>query len=182
MTPPRRCRLATVWLSGCSGCHMSLLDLDEWLFDLAERAEIVYSPIASDIKTYPRGVDVVLVEGAVATRDNLAQARLLRRRSRWVIAMGDCAAAGNVTALRNLCGDSVAQSSAVARDCAYRQLAEAGGAIPPGGTALTPLLDRVLPLHRVIRVDGVLPGCPPSAAAIRACLEPLLRHCHHGPP
>ncbi|MEB3193991.1 MAG: oxidoreductase, partial [Cyanobacteriota bacterium] len=69
MTPPRL-RFATVWLAGCSGCHMSFLDLDEFLFELAERVEVVYSPVASDAKTYPEGVDLVLVEGAVANADN----------------------------------------------------------------------------------------------------------------
>ena len=62
-------KLATVWLGGCSGCHMSFLDLDEWLFDLAAQVDLVYSPFA-DIKEYPEGVDVVLVEGAVANEDN----------------------------------------------------------------------------------------------------------------
>ena len=59
-TPPRgrKLRLATVWLAGCSGCHMSFLDLDEFLFDLAKEVEIVFSPVASDIKCYPEGVDV----------------------------------------------------------------------------------------------------------------------------
>ncbi len=182
MSRSQRCRLATVWLSGCSGCHMSLLDLDEWLFELADLAEIVYSPIASDSKTYPGAVDVVLVEGAVATRDNLEQALLLRRHSRWVIAMGDCAAAGNVTALRNLCGEAVAESAGVALDCSYRQLAEAPAVIPQGSAQLPALLERVLPLHRVISVDALLPGCPPSATAIRTLLEPLLRRCNQGLP
>src|SRR5262249_31905546 len=63
-------KLATVWLGGCSGCHMSFLDLDEWLIELAGRADLVYSPIA-DVKQYPEGVDVVLVEGAVANEENL---------------------------------------------------------------------------------------------------------------
>ena len=64
-------RLATVWLAGCSGCHMSFLDLDEWLLELADRANIVYSPVASDIKTYPSDVDIALLEGGVANTDNL---------------------------------------------------------------------------------------------------------------
>ena len=63
-------RLATVWLGGCSGCHMSFLDLDEWLITLAEQVRLVYSPIA-DIKEYPEGVDVVLIEGAVANDEHL---------------------------------------------------------------------------------------------------------------
>ena len=71
LAPPSKLRFATVWLAGCSGCHMSFLDLDEWLFELAEAVEIVYSPVASDIKVFPEGVDLCLVEGAVANADNL---------------------------------------------------------------------------------------------------------------
>jgi NAD-reducing hydrogenase small subunit len=68
-----RLRLATVWLGGCSGCHMSLLDLDEWLIELSRLADVVYTPLA-DVKEYPDGVDVVLVEGAVANENPLGSA------------------------------------------------------------------------------------------------------------
>ena len=65
-----RIKLATIWLSGCSGCHMSLLDLDERLFELVQKADIVYSPLM-DVKEYPQNVDVVLVEGAIANEEQL---------------------------------------------------------------------------------------------------------------
>ena len=89
-----RLRLATVWLMGCSGCHMAFLDLDEALVTLADRYDIVHSPVLSDRKVFPEGVDVCLVEGAVASVDNLAMARRLRLRSRLVVALGDCAVTG----------------------------------------------------------------------------------------
>ena len=57
-----RLRVATVWLGGCSGCHMSLLDLDEFLIELADKIQLVYSPLM-DIKEYPERVDLCLVEG-----------------------------------------------------------------------------------------------------------------------
>ena len=95
-----RLKIATTWLAGCSGCHMSFLDLDEWLFDLASVVDLVYSPVM-DVKDYPEHVDVCLVEGAVANEDNLAQLRLIRQRTRILVAFGDCAITGNVTALRN---------------------------------------------------------------------------------
>ena len=66
-----RLKLATVWLGGCSGCHMSFLDLDEFLIDLADQADVVYTPIM-DVKEYPEGVDVALVEGAIANEEHLA--------------------------------------------------------------------------------------------------------------
>src|SRR6266566_7068010 len=65
-------RIATVWLGGCSGCHMSFLDLDERLIDLAQLADVVFTPIA-DFKVFPEAVDVTLVEGAVANTDHLEQ-------------------------------------------------------------------------------------------------------------
>src|SRR5262249_36671373 len=95
-----RLKLATVWLGGCSGCHMSFLDLDEWLIDLPEHADLVYSPFI-DVKEYPEGVDVVLVEGAVANEDNLQLIERVRRNTKVLVSFGDCAVTGNVTALRN---------------------------------------------------------------------------------
>jgi NAD-reducing hydrogenase small subunit len=154
--------MATVWLAGCSGCHMSFLDLDEWLLELAGRAELVYSPL-TDAKEYPEGVDVVLVEGAVANDENLRMARLLRARSRVVVSFGDCAVTGNVTGLRNPLGGALE----VLRPVYHDQVPAAEGVLPV-------LLDKVRPLHHVIAVDFYLPGCPPPAGRIRAVLQDLL--------
>jgi NAD-reducing hydrogenase small subunit len=168
-SPPRKLRFATVWLAGCSGCHMSFLDLDEFLFDLAEKVEMVYSPVASDAKLYPEAVDVCLVEGAVANEDNLALALVLRQRTAMVISFGDCAISANVPGLRNL----LVGPGAVL-DRGYLELADQGGQYPHGPGIVPELLPQVLPLHQVIPVDLYLPGCPPSAERIRRAIAPLL--------
>lgn len=173
--PPRRLRLATVWLAGCSGCHMSLLDLDEWLFELAELAEIVYSPVASDVKTYPEAVDVCLVEGAVANADNLELALRLRARTAVVVSFGDCAISANVPGLRNLITPGGHASAQAALRRSYLELADAQAQLPEAPGLVPELLPQVLPLHQVIEVEVYLPGCPPPAPRIRACLEALLR-------
>ena len=101
---PQKIRLATAWLGGCSGCHMSFLDLDERLVDLLlHQVDLVYSPIA-DIKVFPDDVDVTLVEGAVANVDHLELAYQIRAKSKLVVSLGDCAVTGNVTSLRNRLG------------------------------------------------------------------------------
>ncbi|MDX2037174.1 MAG: hypothetical protein SFX72_11020 [Isosphaeraceae bacterium] len=163
-----RLRLATVWLGGCSGCHMSFLDLDEYLITLAEVADIVYCPII-DAKEYPRDVDVALVEGAVANEENREMLLRVRERTKFLIAFGDCAGAGNVTAMRNPLGDP---ESVLARS--YVDTAEPPSS-PPVAAGIVPiLLPRVLPIHRVVNVDLFLQGCPPSAPRIRNVLEQIV--------
>jgi NAD-reducing hydrogenase small subunit len=160
-----RLKLATVWLAGCSGCHMSFLDLDEWLLELAELADLVYSPVL-DAKEFPDGVDVTLIEGAVANEENLHMLRTVRQRSKLLVSFGDCAVTGNVTALRNPLG-----SAEPVLDRSYLELADRQPRKPSEPGILPVLLDRVEPLHAVVSVDYFLPGCPPLAKEIRTLLE-----------
>ncbi|WP_256438953.1 oxidoreductase [Synechococcus sp. CCY 9618] len=166
-------RLATVWLAGCSGCHMSFLDLDEFLFDLAAQVEVVFSPVASDAKVYPENVDVCLVEGAVANVDNLELALQLRARTALVVSFGDCAVTANVPGLRNLL-DAGHDSARAVLERGYLELADGSGQLPFAPGIVPELLDKVLPLHEVIPVDLYLPGCPPSADRIKEAITPLL--------
>ena len=97
MTRPR---LATVWLDGCSGCHMSFLDMDERLLELAERVDLVYSPLV-DTKEFPEDVDVSLVEGRSAARKTWTRSEVIRERTPILVSFGDCAVTGNVPGMRN---------------------------------------------------------------------------------
>ncbi|AFY30466.1 coenzyme F420-reducing hydrogenase subunit gamma [Cyanobium gracile] len=171
--PAAKLRLATVWLAGCSGCHMSFLDLDEFLFDLAEKVDVVFSPVGTDVKIYPENVDIALVEGAVANVDNLELALQVRERTALVISFGDCAVTANVPGLRNLL-DAGHDSAKAVLERGYLELADATGQLPFAPGIVPELLPRVLPLHEVIPVDLYLPGCPPSAERIREAITPLL--------
>jgi NAD-reducing hydrogenase small subunit len=127
-----RLKLATVWLGGCSGCHMSFLDVDEFLIDLPEYADIVFSPLI-DVKRYPEGVDVALVEGAVANQEHLEMIRTVRRNTRVLISFGDCAVTGNVTAARNSVATAleVIERSYVEQTDTNPQIPSAAGIVPP---------------------------------------------------
>ena len=163
-----RLRLATAWLGGCSGCHMSFLDMDEFLIDLADKVDIVFSPFV-DCKEYPENVDVALVEGAVCNEDHLILLPLLRARTKTVVSFGDCAVTGNVTALRNPLGDPEN-----ILDRVYLRNGDLNAVIPREPGIVPMLLEKVVPLHSFIHVDVYLPGCPPPASRIRAVLEALI--------
>ena len=145
-------RLATAWLSGCSGCHMSLLNMHLGLLEILAQCDLVYSPLM-DSKEFPYGVDIALVEGAVANEDNREMARIIRQRTGVVISLGDCAVNGNVSALRNPGGLAAALESSYGETCWKPELNR--------------LEAHVLPLHQVIRVDAFIPGCPPDPELIR---------------
>ena len=145
-------KLATIWLSGCSGCHMSLLDIDETLID---------------IKTFPENVDITLIEGAVANEEQLELLKQARSRTKILVSMGDCAVTGNVTALRN----GLPQSDQAILHRAYIEIANTQPQIP---TDTPKLLEQVHPLHEIVKVDYFIPGCPPPAGNIAYVLTELL--------
>jgi NAD-reducing hydrogenase small subunit len=163
-----RLKLATVWLGGCSGCHMSFLDLDEWLIELAAKVDVVYTPLI-DVKEYPEGVDVVLVEGAIANEDHLEFIKKVRARTRLLVSFGDCAVTGNVTSLRNPLGgaDPVLKRS-------YLELVDLNPHVPDEAGIVPRLLDQVRPVHAVVPVDVYLPGCPPPPERIRQVLDAVI--------
>lgn len=163
-----RLRFATVWLGGCSGCHMSFLDLDEWLFELAAKVDVVFTPVA-DVKEFPENVDVTLVEGAVANEENEEMIHKVRARSRTVVALGDCAITGNVTSLRNPLGVALEVLRPV-----YIEHGDRNPRIPDEKNIVPVLLDKVVPIHQVVPVDYFITGCPPSARQIRTALEAIL--------
>jgi NAD-reducing hydrogenase small subunit len=158
-------KLATVWLGGCSGCHMSLLDIDERILEVAKLADIVKSPVV-DGKEFPE-CDIALVEGALANAEHEEEIQVIRRKAKVLVAFGDCAVTGNVSALRNAIPKEV-----VLKRSYLEVPGTVGGLIP--NQEIAPLIDRVRPLHEAVKVDYYLPGCPPSADLIFYVLFELL--------
>jgi len=158
-------KLATVWLDGCSGCHMSLLDMDESLAAIAKKVDIVYGPLV-DAQEFPEGVDVTLVEGAVSSVEDMKLIQLIRQRSKMIVALGDCAVTSNVPSMRN----SIPVKKLLNR--IYCEAVTAQPGIPSDG--VPSLLRHAVPVHEVVKVDLHVPGCPPKADAIAFVLTELL--------
>jgi len=154
-----------VWLDGCSGCHMSLLDMDEAIISLGEKTDIVYGPLV-DAQEFPEDVDVTLVEGAISSQEDLHKLRTIRQRTRVLVSLGDCAVTGNVPAMRNNIPVSQLLQSV------YVDGAQANKLTPNDGVPA--LREQARPLREFVKVDYWLPGCPPSANAILGFITDLL--------
>lgn len=160
-----RPRIATVWLDGCSGCHMSFLDMDERLIEIATRADLVYSPLV-DTKEFPDAVDVTLVEGAVSSEEDLEKIKHIRAHTKILVSFGDCAVTANIPSMRNPFGANAILQRA------YIENVTLNPQIP--NQVVPPLLKRVRPVHDVVQVDVFVPGCPPSADTIFYVVNELL--------
>jgi NAD-reducing hydrogenase small subunit len=153
----KKIRLATIWLDGCSGCHMSFLDIDHRLLDLSDKVEMVYSPLV-DVKEFPENVDITLVEGALGTEEDVKKIKKIRQRTKMLVAFGDCAVTANIPSMRNPFGTEATMRRVYLEHDALNQQ------IP--SEIVPPLLPLALPLHQLVKVDLFVPGCPPSADTI----------------
>lgn len=180
-------KLAFYWCAGCGGCEESIIDLAERLLSLHEKADIVFWPVAldarhRDVEALKDGeIDAVFINGAIRLDAHAKRVKLLRRKARLVLAHGTCAHMGGVIGLANL------HSTRQMLECAYRQvptlsdpnspLPGDADKMPPEAPLLPDLLPAVLPLEKIIRVDAVIPGCPPPPETMDGVIEDIV-HGH----
>lgn len=159
-------KVATASLAGCFGCHMSILDIDERILQLVELVEFDRSPI-TDIKTVG-ACDLGILEGGVCNAENVDVLREFRHHCKILVAMGACAINGGIPAMRN---------QFTVKDCLEESYVHGVGIHNPGipnDPEIPLLLNKVHPLHEVVKIDYFLPGCPPTADTIWTFLTELL--------
>jgi NAD-reducing hydrogenase small subunit len=154
--------IATASLAGCFGCHMSILDIDDRILQLIELIEFNKSPI-NDIKTFTKQCDIGIIEGGCCNSENVEVLKDFRKNCKILISLGECAIMGGLPAMRN--GIPV-------RECieeAYLDgptVGENKERILPNDEELPIILDKVYPLHEIVKIDYYLPGCAPRADLI----------------
>ncbi|MBU3967189.1 MAG: hypothetical protein KKG76_07445 [Euryarchaeota archaeon] len=157
----------TTCMQSCSGCQISILDLHEEILDVLNLINLKYAPVIMDVKVIPK-VTVALVAGAVANSDNEEKLKEIRKKSDILIALGSCAAFGGIAGMRNLNTlDETLTRGYVKTESTV------DGKIPRGKD-IPRLLENVKPLNKVVKVDFIIPGCPPTSASIKNTIVSLL--------
>jgi len=148
---------------------MSLLDIDERILRLIELVEFNKSPI-DDIKTFTKPVDIGLIEGGCCNSENVEVLRSFRKNCKVLVSVGECAIMGGLPALRN----SIPLKECLDEAYLNALTCDPEDRIIPNDEDLPIILDKVYPLHEIVKIDHFLPGCPPSADLIWEAVTALV--------
>jgi len=179
-----KAKVAFYWCASCGGCEEAVVDLNEDILGVLEAVDIVFWPVALDFKRVDvenmpdGGIDVAFINGAIRTDEQEAMAKLLRRKSKLVVAYGACAHQGGIPGLANL------TEKEKILDYVYRLAPSLhnGGVrpqthfqAPEGELELPVLCESVKTLDEAIDVDYYLPGCPPTPKTTLAAVQAILQ-------
>jgi NAD-reducing hydrogenase small subunit len=160
-------KVSTDWLAGCAGCHMSLLDMDDRIIQIAELVDLRSTPITDLKEPDAKGVDVGVLEGGINNTTNERVAKYMRSHCKILVALGDCAVFGGVPAMRNF----FPLEDALRRAYVETESTDAEGKIPSDPELC--VQTKVRSLQDVVAVDVFVPGCPPDADTIFFVLSEL---------
>ena len=176
-------KLALYWAAACGGCDVAVLDINEKILDVANLADIVFWPIALDFKYHhveampDKSIDVCLFNGAVRSSEQEHIAKMLRVKSKVMVAFGSCACFGGIPALANFATRAEimerAYIEAPSNDNPNKTLPQTKVSVPEGELTLPELFEDVLTLAQVVPVEYFVPGCPPTVDLILKVVNAL---------
>jgi F420-non-reducing hydrogenase small subunit len=186
-------KLALYWAASCGGCEIAVIDIEAKILDVAGFFDIVFWPCVMDFKykdveALPDGdITVCLFNGAIRTSENEYMAKLLRAKSKVMVAFGSCAGEGCIPALANFYDkkslfDYVYNESPSVDESSKGVYPETHTQMPEGEIDLPEFWNTVKTLDQVVDVDYYIPGCPPQSIQIAAAIEAVIDILKNGKP
>jgi F420-non-reducing hydrogenase small subunit len=177
-------KVALYWAASCGGCDIGLLEIGENLLKLIDAVDIVFWPVAIDVKykdveaMADQSIDVCLFNGAIRSSEQEHMARLLRAKSKIMISFGACAHQGGVPGLANMYNREMIMERAYletpSTENPDKVLPQTSYQVPEGELKLPELFDTVKTLAQTVKVEYIVPGCPPEAQTTWMALEALI--------
>jgi F420-non-reducing hydrogenase small subunit len=176
-------KIAFYWAASCGGCEIAVLDINEKILDVVNMADIVFWPVAMDVKykdveAMPdKYIDVCFFNGSIRNSEQEHLAKLLRKKAKTLVAFGSCAQEGCIPGLANLHdakeifdkvylkSKSISNPSNVTPQTSFKS--------KEGELKLPQFYDTVKTLDQTVEVDYYLPGCPPPVKLILAAVEAI---------
>jgi len=178
-------KFAFYWAASCGGCEIAVLDINEKILDVTQIADIVFWPVAMDIKykdveNMPdKYIDVCFFNGAIRTEEQEYMAKLLKQKSKILVAYGACSHLGGIPGLANIANKQEVFEKAYIQTFSTNNpnkvLPKTRVKVPEGELELPEFYDTVKSLDQVVEVDYYVPGCPPAVERTLFALEAITK-------
>ena len=176
-------KIAFYWAASCGGCEIAVLDINEKILEVVEMADIVFWPVAidtkySDVETMSdKYIDITFFNGSIRNSEQEYMAKLLRQKSKTLIAFGSCAHEGCVPGLANLHDSKEILEHLYLKE---KSVVNPEGIIPQpetkvkeGTLEIPEFYDTVKTLAQTVEVDYYIPGCPPPVKLIADAIDTI---------
>ena len=177
-------KFAFYWAASCGGCEIAVLDVNEKILDVVAKADLVFWPVALDVKykdveaMLDKSIDVCFFNGAIRNEENERMAKLLRQKSKVLVAFGSCACDGCVIGLGNLWNKEKiferAYFETPSTNNPQNVTPQTRFKVAQGELELPEFYDTVKTLAQTVDVDYFISGCPPPVPRIIEALEAIL--------
>jgi F420-non-reducing hydrogenase small subunit len=186
MGKPEKLKFAFYWAASCGGCEIAVLDINEKILDVVALADIVFWPVAIDVKykdveAMPdKSIDVCFFNGAIRNSEQEHLAKLMRNKSKVLVAFGSCACQGGIPGLANVANKKEIFERAYLQSPSTNNpnsvTPQPSFKVPEGELKIPEFFDTVRTLDQTVDVDYYLPGCPPPSAQVAKAVEAIAKN------